>query len=292
MPGQIEEYFVEGLRNSLNKLESINSQMEAYLNSMTNKMLFHIEDVSHSNRTNINKYKLEEYLEIEFKKQIIKMFNKKLSEIAENLINECNNLKNKVINSTNKEMILEANRRNEDIHAELRISSRINLTDNLDLLKSLRYSNFVPEEILYEIKPFINRMVEKIEQEINESFASVIKSNYFRCDECISERKKIMIEDENIELLEEKEVVPLSKVIDINGDKKELIMKDGSIITIDEFNKKIIPLVDENNMIMVTGIGPMNVYDYLNEIIIPLDKLQNINQETEKEKKDLRSSFR
>ena len=99
MPEMIEEYFVEGLRNSLNKIESINSQMDSYLNQLTNKMLFHIEDVSYSNRSNINKYKLEEYLEIEFKNKIKKIFTKKITEIAENLSNGYNKLKIEVINT-------------------------------------------------------------------------------------------------------------------------------------------------------------------------------------------------
>ena len=288
MPEMIEEYFVEGLRNSLNKIKSINGQMDSYLNQLTNKMLFHIEDVSYSNRSNINKYKLEEYLEIEFKNKIKKIFTKKITEIAENLSNGYNKLKNEVIN-TPKEINKIATR-NEDIHAKLRITSRINL-DNLDIFNELKYSNSISEETLYEVKSFINKIIEEIETEINESLSMVIRNSYYYCDEFINKHQKENETEDEVEYLEvnDKEIT-LAKIIDINGDKKELIMEDGSIITIDEFNKKIIPLVDENNMINVQGIGPMNIYDYLNEVIIPLEKLQKL--EPLEENKQQKSTFR
>jgi len=292
----IENLFVDANRRVVGNFRNFDDEINGYVRSMSNRMLFRIEDVFNYQRIPFNGGRIEDFLNENIRDEIMKIYRRKMTNAVETFANGLATLKNQVMDANDVASLNSCFALNEQIHADLRVQFSMNFERDFDFVSVLRQSNLFPEEVFYEMRPLLGRIIEDMEYEINSDIASVVKNSYFSFDECLNEKKNFINKESekvNDNLQEEnnvdKKYAPLDKVTIIEGDisspDAKLMLANGEIMLLKDYLELfVLPYMDFDRNVQISDNEKLDLLSYFEKTLL--------YKENEIENVDEKASFR
>lgn len=280
----IEDLLVDANRKFMNDFSNFDDEINGYLRSMSNRMLFRIEDIFSYNRVPFNGGRVEDFLNENFCDEILKIYHRRMNNAIEMFGNGIVTLKNQIINANDVNSLNSCFVLNEQIHADFRVQSAINFERDFDYVSILRYSRVFPEEILYDIKSLFGRMMEDMEYELNSSIGSIVKKSYFNFDECLNEKKKLLNEEneksnENFQEQNNSDTkyAPLDRINviegEINDPDAKIMLLSGEVMTLRQYLELfVLPYMDFERNVQISENEKIDLVTYFEKTLLPIEK--------------------